>query len=107
MGVQLGRLIEGDEVLTPLTGKGILCPIDGAPGASQERGSAWRRRVELVFATLQGSDSLEGRSAFRALDTALRAEFLPGQASATLARCTETGCVDLQPLEYQAGLYNY
>jgi len=29
------------------------------------------------------------------------------QTSATLARRTEIGCVALQLLEYQAGLYNY
>lgn len=48
--------------------------VYGAPGAPLEWGSAWQRRVELLFRPFRVQPPLEGRSAFRTLDTALRAE---------------------------------
>ena len=69
-------------------------------GAHGGGGQKWFMRPFRVCGTL------EGRSAFNALDTALRAEFRPGEASAALARRTEIGCVALQPLVYETDLSN-
>jgi hypothetical protein len=64
VGFRLGRVSEGDEILTPVARRDMLCLVNGAPSASQERGSAWRRRVEVVYAALQDPILLEGRSVF-------------------------------------------
>jgi len=55
-------------------------------GAHGGGGWNWYLRPFRVCGTL------EGRYAFRALDTALRTEFWPGEDSATLARRTEIDC---------------
>jgi len=66
-------------------------------GRGGAHGGGGRKRFVRPFRVC---GTLEGRSAFAALVPASRPEQWPGEASATLARRTEIGCVHVQPLGY-------